>query len=296
MHDPSTTQLHLADLETFLSILRLGSINGAARALGVTPSQVSKAAARLERHFGVTLLVRSARGIAVSEAGQRLAPHFDELLARVRALRAPDRPPLQLTVAASAFLNALFLPAIVDCLPRHRVRSLEMPPGVANAYASEPFFDLALTTGVERWPDSWVKICVGTLRQGLFASPQLARRLNGPKVTTSRLRGATFIGPIYNYRGQVVPGDDACPLPYAERRIGHETQTLALALVLARRTDQLVFAPVHAVRALVPRGQLVELEVEGWNVEEPLHLVCHGERVSAGVQRRIRGAIDAILR
>jgi DNA-binding transcriptional LysR family regulator len=293
----TTSELHLADLATFLDVLRLGSIHGAARALGVTPSQVSKAVIRLEEHLELKLLQRSARGVTVSDAGRELAPRFEEILARVHSLQ-PSRgaTETQLTLAASSFMNALFLPAIVEALPAHRVRSLEMPPGVAGAYASEPFFDLALTAGNERWPDSWVKAAVGPLRQGLFASPALARRLGGPKVALDAVRATRFIVPIYNYRGRVMSGDDGCPLPVSERRIGHETQTLALALTLAQRVDQLVFAPLLAVSAFVAPGALVELEVDGWDVDEPLSLVCHGDRVGVQVQRRMLAALKRGLK
>ncbi len=294
-------ELHLADLATFLGVLRLGSIQGAARALGVTPSQVSKAVARLEHHLGVKLLARGTRGVIVSDAGRALAPRFEELLERVRALCSPGRGAgAELTVAASAFMNALFLPAIIDALPGHRVRSLEMPPGIAGAYASEPFFDLALTAGDERWPDAGVKVEVAPLRQGLFASPSLARELGGegerPRVPMARVRDTKFIVPIYNYRGRVMSGDDGCPLPLGERRQGHATQTLALALTLAQRVPQLVFAPVLAVAALVPPGALVELAVDGWDVWEPLQLCCHGESVSASVQRALVAALAEATR
>ena len=63
-------ELHLADVATFLSILRLGSISGAARALTVSPSQVSKAVARIEQLLGVKLLMRSERGVVASDAGR----------------------------------------------------------------------------------------------------------------------------------------------------------------------------------------------------------------------------------
>lgn len=285
----ATPELQLTDVTTFLSVVRLGSVSGAARGLGVSASQVSKAVSRLERHLGRKLLMRSSRGVAVSDAGRDLAPHFEELLACARGLRSVgQRPtPSELTVAASAFVNALFLPLIIDCVPEHSVRSLEMPPGVAGAYASEPFFDLALTTGMEHWPDSWVKVLVGTLRQGLFASAPLAQQLGPPKVAIERVRQEKFIVPIYNYRGQVMAGDDGCPLKPSERKIGHATQTLALALVVAQRTDQLVFAPVDAAREFVASRALVEIEVEGWDVHEPLYLVCHGDRVTARVQQAV---------
>lgn len=289
-------ELRLDDAATFLGVLRLGSIQGAARALGVSGSQVSKAVVRLERHLGLKLLVRSERGVLVSDAGSALAPHLEELLARANGLRAiPTGREAELTVAASSFMNALFLAAIVDSLAGHRVRSLEMPPGVAGAYASEAFFDIALTAGGEHWPESWVKAPVGMLRQGLFAAPSLAAELGPPPVPVARVRERKFIVPIYNYRGRVMSGNDGCPLPVAERKVGHETQTLALALMLAQRTSQLVFAPALAVAAFVAPGALVEVSVEGWDVVEPLSLVCHGQRVSTGVQRGIVAALRGVL-
>jgi len=128
-----------------------------------------------------------------------------------------------------------------------------------------------------------------------IASPRAAREL-GRKVRPERLRDATFIGPIYSYLGQVIPGDDGCPLPHGQRRIGHETQTAALALELAHRTGQLVFAPAIAARPWVERGALVEIEVDAWDVREPLYLACDGERVRARVQRAILSALRASLR
>ena len=292
----SPHDLRLGDVETFLAVLRLGSIHGAARAVGVSASQVSKAVGRLEHHFGKRLLVRSERGIEPSDAGRALAPRCEELMARARALHSHETTsPAELTIAASAFMNALFLPAIVEALPTHRVRSLEMPPGVAGAYASAPFFDLALTATAEHWPESWIKTRVGMLRQGLFGSPRLAATLGPQPLAVERVRAAKFIVPIYNYRGQVMSGDDGCPLPVAERQIGHETQTLASALALAQRTDQLVFAPELAVAVLVAAGALVEIAVEGWDVFEALQLVCHGERVSTFVQRALVRALRATL-
>ena len=195
----SATDLRLDDVATFLGVLRLGSIQGAARTLGVSASQVSKAVARLERHLGTKLLKRSERGVVPSEAGAALAPRLDDLLTRVRALSANETAAAApLTVAASSFMSALFLSSIVDALPQHRVRSLEMPPGVAGAYASEPFFDIALTSGSEHWPESWAKVTVGTLRQGLFASPRLAQKLGPAPVSPARIRQEPFIVPIYN--------------------------------------------------------------------------------------------------
>src|SRR5207249_4270060 len=97
--------------------------------------------------------------------------------------------------------------------------------------------------------------------------------------------------PVYSYYGQVVPGNDGCPLPHETRRIGHETQTMVLALDIAARTEQVVFVPAVAARPWVESGALLEIAVAGWDVREPLYLVCDGERVSAALQRRLLVAL-----
>src|SRR6266852_4405230 len=62
---PDSLDLHLADVNTFLVVQRLGSVTASARQLGVTPAQVSKAVARLEAQLGSKLFTRSARGVAL---------------------------------------------------------------------------------------------------------------------------------------------------------------------------------------------------------------------------------------
>ncbi|HUB08304.1 MAG TPA: LysR family transcriptional regulator [Myxococcales bacterium] len=289
--------LRLADLATFLAIVQCESLSGAARSLGVTPSQVSKAMARLERQLDLVLLERGAKGALPSAMGRKVAPEFEAILRRLQRLRELKEPPPELTLVGASFVNQHFIPQIVRRLPSLRLRSLELPPGLASAYASVEFFDVAVTPIAERWPVSWDCERVGELRRALFASPRLAKRLGRPPLNPDQLRDIPFICPIYGYNGQVLPGDDACPLPRASRRLGCEVQTALLALELARHVDQLVFAPAIAALPFVRRRELVELPVSGWDVRDVIYLACHGQRVRSRVQREIldvlRGSLDS---
>lgn len=56
-----------------LQIIETGSVRGAADALSVDPSMVSRAVARLEQDSGLTLLERRGRGVVVTDAGRMLA-------------------------------------------------------------------------------------------------------------------------------------------------------------------------------------------------------------------------------
>ena len=77
------SDLRIPDILTFLAVCRHGSVTGAARDLRVTPSQVSKAVARLEKHLKRPLLSRKARGVSASGEGQKIVPRLEEIIVGV---------------------------------------------------------------------------------------------------------------------------------------------------------------------------------------------------------------------
>jgi DNA-binding transcriptional LysR family regulator len=68
-------------LETFLYSARLRSFNAAAVQMHTTQSAVSKRIAELEAQVGSPLLLRSARGLQLTQSGRRLLPMAEEALA-----------------------------------------------------------------------------------------------------------------------------------------------------------------------------------------------------------------------
>jgi DNA-binding transcriptional LysR family regulator len=59
----------LQSMAAFARVVETGSFSAAARALGTTTSSVSKRIARLEERLAVSLLVRTTRAVAATEAG-----------------------------------------------------------------------------------------------------------------------------------------------------------------------------------------------------------------------------------
>lgn len=283
------SDLRVADLTTFLAVRRSGSVTGAARVLGVTPSQVSKAIARLETILGVRLFSRGSRGVALSEQARVVLPHIESAVSSLLLLGRSESPIIaELTVAAPSYLIACFLPAVACGLPQLRVRGVELAPSLVQTYASENFFEMAiLARSAERMPTTWVNVKVGEMRSGLFATPDLARRLAPFPVSVHKLRSVPFVAPIYNADGRYFAADDDCPLPVAERRKGHSAQTIGSALELAARTHQLVFGPVVAARHFVATGSLVEVPVRGWSVKDALYISCNADRMMAKVQTAV---------
>ena len=288
MAESDLANLSLGDVLTFLAVTRHSSLSGAARELDVTPSQVSKAIARLERQLKLTLLSRGGRGIAISDAGQRAIPFLEEVVTKLRELRHEHKSSSpEVTLAAPSYLSYAFLPLIAQALPGLRVRGLELPPSLLRAYAGDNFYDVTLTAGPVRLPSSWMSVRVGNIRRALYGTPALAAQLGPSPVNPERLLPVPFISPVFQNNGHFVPIDDGCPLGLGERQVGHEVATIGQALELARVTGQVVFGPALAARPYLDRGELVEISVRGWDCSDPLHVACNMDRVLARVQAAI---------
>jgi DNA-binding transcriptional LysR family regulator len=292
-------ELRLADLFTLLAVQRTSSISGAARELRVTPSQVSKAIVRVERHFGVRLLSRGARGVTPTAAGRQVLPHVANAVAELSAttgLRPGQSPTLELTIAGPSYLVCHVLPAVAAVLPGSRVRVLEFAPAQLRAHVAENMFDAAVVPGgIQNLPAAWTRDLAGSCRSGLLARPAFAKRPGPLPLTADRVRALPFVGPVRTGGDRFVAIADDCPLPWERRWIAHEAQTIGAALEFVSCTDHVVFGPVLAAWRFLRSGALVELPVIGWDVREPLQVVCNGDRVLSRVRHVVvRAAREAI--
>lgn len=70
----------LREIQAFVSVAHKRSFVAAARALGRSPSAVTRAVQALEDNAGTRLLNRSANAVTLTEAGEHLLPHAQRLL------------------------------------------------------------------------------------------------------------------------------------------------------------------------------------------------------------------------
>lgn len=284
--------LRFDDVVTFLTVHQTRSISAAARRLQVTPSQVSKAVARLEDFVGVRLLARSSRGVAVSLAGLRVIPMLEEIARGVRDLRSqtPDPSPVVRVAAPSSILSA-----VAGFLAGHargaRFSCLELDNARTRALAVEDVFDVALLSDQRPLGEPYTYERLGEADSCLFARPSLAKRLGPLPVTLERIRGIPFVMPLLVADSRLAGGRDFCPLPIEQRTPGHSAATFGAALELASCSDQFVFGPRIAARSQLERGDLVEIPVEEWSVSWTLYLACHTTRVQAKTARLLRDVL-----
>lgn len=245
--------------------------------------------------MGSSLFKRTTRGVVLTDAGKRTLPHLEEIAQRLHAIQTEDSTvDDELTIAAPSYLASPLLRFVVRSLPNHQVRGLMLAPSLIRAFSSENLFDAAITMGTPTFPKSWVSTEVGLLREGLFASPSVAKSFGKTRIDPKKLESRLFVGAVDGVNGQLVPANDGCPLGPA-RKFGHHAVQLSLALEFAAESDQLVYGVALAARDLVERGELAEIRVRGWNRTQPLVLTVNADRVLASVQHSLARSLRAAL-
>jgi DNA-binding transcriptional LysR family regulator len=81
----------VTQLNTFLAVVRGGSVTAAAEELVVTQPSVSSAIASLERELGCELFARSGRGVALTEAGTAFVPYAADVVGLLSSGRRAAR-------------------------------------------------------------------------------------------------------------------------------------------------------------------------------------------------------------
>ncbi len=174
----------LKPLAVFAEVVDAGSMSGAARRLGMSPSAVSQTIRALEQHGGVTLLHRSTRKLALTEAGERYYPHCQRMLEAARAAaqslqHARDAPTGELRVSAPVGFAIHVAPALaplLDAAPELRLRLL-----VDDAMIDliDHRVDVAIRAG--RLADSnWIARRLCDFDMILCASPDYLERRGAP--------------------------------------------------------------------------------------------------------------------
>jgi DNA-binding transcriptional LysR family regulator len=173
-------------LETFVTVVRLGSLTAAAERLAVAKSAVSRRLARLEEDLGVALLTRTTRSLALTGAGERFLERAERLLAdldEARAEVAAERGVLRgrLRVAApSSFGQEHLSPVLCAFATEHPEVHLELDFSDRRVDLVQDGVDLAVRIA-ELGEARVVATPLTTVRHQLVASPAYLRRHGSPR-------------------------------------------------------------------------------------------------------------------
>ncbi|ULU24512.1 LysR family transcriptional regulator [Dyella terrae] len=181
--------VNLNRLSVFVALVRAGSFTAAAEVLGMTKAMVSQHIARLESELGVTLLSRSTRRMALTEAGSAFHAACVRILAEAEAAIAQvgqgqEKPSGTLRLTATGdYGTAVVAPALAEFLRVHPEiqADLVLTDHMSDLIAER--FDMAIRMGWLR--DSNLRSArLGSFRQLLVASPGYLARRGEPRLIT----------------------------------------------------------------------------------------------------------------
>ncbi|AUX34300.1 MULTISPECIES: LysR family transcriptional regulator [Sorangium] len=128
-------QLEIRDLELVVALSAAGSTAGAASAMHITQSAVSRALAQAEERVGARLFERTARGVTPTAAGERLIAGAGLILAQLRELElevaAPAAPTTRVRLVCECYTAYRWLPSAMAGL-RRRLPRLEVELAVEH--------------------------------------------------------------------------------------------------------------------------------------------------------------------
>jgi DNA-binding transcriptional LysR family regulator len=143
----------LAAMEIFVSVAEAGSFSAAAKRMSVGQPAISKAVAQLEERLGARLILRSTRGLTMTDAGQRFYEHAklaireaDEAEQLVRDASESLSGGLRVS-AAVTFACLHVLPALNDLMSRHPKLEIDLRLDDRNIDLLEEGLDVALRMG-----------------------------------------------------------------------------------------------------------------------------------------------------
>lgn len=166
----------LRRMAIFAAVVRHGSMSGAARELGMSASAVSQQIRLLEHEGGVTLLHRSTRKLALTEAGARFNSSCIELVTAAEQARAElqasrKAPSGELRLAATVGFGVHVQPALGVLLDEYPSLRLSLQVDDAAIDLIEARIDLAVRYG--RLKDSnWVAKRLGSFDVWVCAAPE----------------------------------------------------------------------------------------------------------------------------
>jgi DNA-binding transcriptional LysR family regulator len=145
----------LSCLLAFEAAARRASFSAAAIELHLTPSAVSHQIAKLEELLGVRLFERSARSIALTEAGReymsRVSGALDAISSATDNARKGVRNALYVH-AAPSFASLWLMPRLADFAQAHPGIALSLSSSVVHSDFASGQVDIDIRYGVPNWP------------------------------------------------------------------------------------------------------------------------------------------------
>lgn len=272
---------HLDDLALFGRIAALGSLSAAARERDIPVSQVTRSLSRLEAACGARLMHRSTHGLSLTDEGDTLLKHGQQLLDTADVLEAElqvrqSQPSGWVRVGVSASVaEAVIAPSLPGLYALYPQLHIDIVVDDRLADMARDGIDIAIRTG-DVHHDHLVARQIGSTGRSLYASPAYLAQRGRPQ-TPDELAHHQLIGnskaPSMN---QWQRQDSRMPLQIKGQSLTDNSATL---LTMVRHGVGITRLLDIVARPWVQTGELVPLLRESFDVRDiPVYAVMLQER------------------
>src|SRR6266550_2860269 len=288
----------LSNVGVLAAVIEGGSFARAAQALGMTPSGVSRAIARLEARIGVRLLDRTTRSLNLTDEGRLLYANVNPLVlgiedAVTRATGSSISVRGRLRVNTDAFTSRLLLsPHIPRFLALHPELSLELIARDQLGDLVAEGFDVAVRFG-EPPSSSLVARKLLDTRFVAVATPEYLER-HGRPAKPADLVSHVCIQVRSPFTGQPIPWEFQCgrkviTVPTSGRLLLTEVGT-----ILGTCLSGVGVAQIKAlgIQDLLDDGRLVDLFPDWPDERFPLYALYPSRHLPAA---KVRAFIDFVM-
>jgi DNA-binding transcriptional LysR family regulator len=272
---------HLDDLALFARIAALGSLSAAARERDTPVSQVTRSLTRLETACGARLMHRSTHGLSLTDEGDTLLAHGQNILSSAEVLGAElqlrqGQPSGWVRVGVSASVaEAVIAPSLPSLYALYPQLHIDIVVDDRLADMARDGIDIAIRTG-DVHSDNLVARTMGHASRSLYASPAYLAQHGTPKkpdeLAIHHLIGNSKAPSMNQWQRQDTPA----PWPVKGQSL---TDNSAVMLTLVRSGVGIARLLDIVARPWVQTGELLPLLQGSFDVRDiPVYAVMLPER------------------
>lgn len=295
--------MRLEDLDVFRAVHETGNFQRAALRCGLSQSAVTKVVRKLEDEFGVQLMERGGRSLALTTAGRTLYLRAMELNAlttatrrdmagEVAAMRGAIRlgivPALLGSVAAPVLANMLQGPQSVQLLVsvKHSAELVRM--------LEEGKLDLAVCFGVQHLPADVLRTRVGPQRYRLVV--RAGHALAGSRPSLEQLSKSLWLLPTSDVTLRAEVEKMFADAGFGALDVRVETDTSATLMIpLLRQSDLVTVLPEQAFQPLAGEG-LTALDIDLHALTGEVTVYHRRKTPSVGMLMELKHRLEAQAR
>ncbi len=270
----------LVQLRYFLGIIASGTMSGAARHVGVAQPALSLQIANLEAELGHKLFIRHGRGMALTQAGQRLKGRAIEILRQVELTRDEllgdsTSPSGTVAVGMATAANMAFSVGLITAArrryPRLELQLVESMSGFLLEWVERGRIDMAIVydatahagLSVERLATERLYLIAGR------AGPPLR-----PEIAFAELASLPLIMPGRQHRlGQLI--QQIAAIQGVDLHIAVEVDSTYTIKKLVSAGEGYSILSSHAVQEEVDRAELRAISINDPPISRSIDLVIN---------------------